>query len=63
MRPNKTKAWVLCFAYFARRAISICIVPLICGDDLEGRGDWGIRPDPVFTGGSLRKEEVYINKP
>lgn len=37
--------------------------PLICRDDLEGCGDWGIRPASGLTGGSLRKEEVYINKP
>lgn len=36
---------------------------LICRDDWEGRGDRGIRPDSALTGGSLKKEEVYINKP
>lgn len=51
------------FAYFAYFPISIYTEPLICRDDLEGRGDRGIRPDSVMTGGSLRKEEVYINKP
>lgn len=37
--------------------------PLICRDDLEGRGEEGIRPVSVLTGGNLTKEEVYINKP
>lgn len=48
---------------FQRAFLHICTEPLICRDDWMARGDRRIRPDSVRTVGSLKEEEVYINKP
>lgn len=50
------------FAYFVY-IISIYTEPLICRDDLEGRGDRGIRPDSVLTGGVWGRRRFTSTSP